>query len=84
MNDLALIFLSSIVTFLVTSYYVRKESYIDGYKKGLEDERLFISVAVGNAFKDDREGAAKKVTAAYKQLLLELQQEAQVAGMSKK
>lgn len=74
MNEemLLLILMSNMLTFLLSSLYYKKSGFNLGYVKGIQDERLFMGVAISRAFKENKEEALRDVQLEYKRMLLEL------------
>lgn len=75
MNDILLVVLLNIITFILASYWGHKQGYIEGHKNGTREEQLVMGVAIAKAYKEDQDDALRKVGNAYKQLHLEVEQE---------
>lgn len=75
MNNILLVALLNIITFILASYWGNKQGYIEGHKNGTREEQLVMGVAITRAYSEDKEDALRKVGNAYKQLHLEVEQE---------
>lgn len=75
MNNILLVALLNIITFVIALGYGRKTGYIEGYQNGMKEEQLVMGLSIARAFKEDKEEALRKVGSAYKQLNLEAEQE---------